>query len=337
MTPCCESCRPKTLRPSNHWTSSRTKAADFARDDVRAHAESLAGRQDGVISRRQLFALGVPRWQTRAQVRARRWRTHGRQTIAVHTGSLGEIACHWSATFEAGTRGVLDGASALVAAGLKGYRPHLIRVSVPRGARTFRSPGIDVRQTRRLKPSDIAASPIPCVRPEVAAVRAALWAPTTRQAALLIAMTVQQRIAAADDIGRALLDVRRDARRKFVECIVLDAMGGSESLGELDVVRECRRRGLPVPDRQVVRQAANGTYFLDARWAEFAVVLEIDGIQHNEAAQVVGDALRQNDVTMSGDLVLRLPLLGLRLQPDAFFAQIGEALRRRGWNRPRAA
>ena len=150
-------------------------------------------------------------------------------------------------------------------------------------------------------------------------------------------MTVQQRIAEAEDIGCALLDVRRDLRRKFVERVVLDTMGGSESLGELDVVRECRRRGLPVPDRQVVRQAPNGTYFLDARWAEFGVVLEIDGIQHTEVAQIVSDALRQNAVAMSGDLVLRLPLLGLRLRPDAFFAQIAEALRQRGWNPPRAA
>lgn len=326
-----------TSRHSNHWTSSRTKSAEFARDDARARAEELAWQQDGVIARRQLFALGVPRWQTRAQVRARRWRARGRQTIAVHTGPLGEIAQHWSATFEAGTRGVLDGASALVVAGLKRYRPRVIRVSVPRGAKVFRSPGIDVRQTRRLKPSDVAESGIPRVRPDVAAVRAALWAPTTRQAALLIAMTVQQRIAPAEEIGRALLDVRRDARRKFVERIVLDAMGGSESLGALDLVRECRLRSLPIPDRQVVRRAPNGTYFLDARWAEFGVVLEIDGIQHQEAGHVVGDALRQNDIAMSGDLVLRLPLLGLRLEPDAFFAQIAEALRQRGWTPRQAA
>jgi hypothetical protein len=49
------------------------------------------------------------------------------------------------------------------------------------------------------------------------------------------------------------------------------------------------------------------------------------------AAQVVGDALRQNDVVLDGDLVLRLPLLGLRVSPDAFFAQLTQALRTRGW------
>ena len=284
------------------------------------------------MSRRQLLQHGVPRWRTRSQVRARRWRTHGRQTVAVHTGALSQRALLWSGTFEAGTRGVLDGTAALLADGLEGYAVGRIRVSVPRGAKVHRSRLIDIRQTRRLVPSDVDDRPgPPRVRPEVAAVRAALWAATDRQAALIISMVVQQRIAAPDAIGRELLVVKRDRRRRFAERVVLDVMGGSESLGELDLMRECRRRDIPLPDRQVVRRGARGTYFLDARWARFRVVLEIDGIHHVHATQVVGDALRQNDVMLEGDLVLRLPLLGLRVSPDAFFAQLVQALRSRGW------
>jgi very-short-patch-repair endonuclease len=64
------------------------------------------------------------------------------------------------------------------------------------------------------------------------------------------------------------------------------------------------------------------------------VVVEVDGIHHLGARQVVSDALRQNDVTLAGDLVLRLPLLGLRAEPDAFFAQISNALEGRGWQPP---
>jgi very-short-patch-repair endonuclease len=307
-------------------------ATASARDDVLRDVERLAARQGGVMSRRQLLACGVPRWRTRSQVRAKRWRVHGRQTVAVHTGDLGQPALLWAGTFEAGTRGVLDGTAALLAAGLQGYAVDRIRVSVPRGAKVHRSLLFDIRQTRRLVPSDVDERPgPPRVRPEVAAVRAALWAATDRQAALIVSMVVQQRIAAADAIGRELLAVQRDRRRRFVERVVLDVMGGSESLGELDLMRECRRRGIPLPDRQVVRRGARGTFFLDARWARFGVVLEIDGIHHVHATQVVGDALRQNDVVLDGDLVLRLPLLGLRVSPDAFFAQLTQALRTRGW------
>lgn len=176
---------------------------------------------------------------------------------------------------------MLDGASALVAHGLKGFDVARVRVSVPRGAKVHRSRGVDVRQTRRLRPEDVFEGVGPRrVRPEVAAVRAALWAGSDREAGTIIAMVVQQGIASASSIGRELLSVRRDRRRKLVERFVLDAMGGSESMGELDLVRECRSRTIPVPDRQVVRTTPAGSYCLDARWARFKVVLEVDGIHH---------------------------------------------------------
>jgi very-short-patch-repair endonuclease len=60
-------------------------------------------------------------------------------------------------------------------------------------------------------------------------------------------------------------------------------------------------------------------------------VVEVDGIHHSWAQNVVGDALRQNSLAIAGDTVLRLPLLGLRLEPDAFFSQIEEGLVAGGW------
>lgn len=298
-------------------------------------AVQLARRQGGIISRRQLISLGVPRWRTRSEVAAGRWKAHWRQTVAIHTGSLDQRALTWAATFEGGSRSVLDGTSALIAHGMTGFTVDRIRVSVPRGAKVHRSRAIDVRQTRRLTPEDMFEGPGPRrVRPEIAAVRGALWARSDREAATIIAMTVQQGIASAEDIGRELLRVRRDKRRKLVERFVLDAMGGSESMGELDLVRECRRRGLPLPDRQVVRRTPAGTYFLDARWARYGVVLEVDGIHHLAVPAVVGDAVRHNEIALGGEVVLRLPVLGLRLEPDAFFDQLRRALVAGGWSDP---
>ena len=318
--------------------SSPTEPMESVRDDIPIkRAELLARRQGGVISRRQLLDLGVPRWRTRAQVAARRWRRHHRQTIAIHTALLPPKAKEWSAVFEAGSRGALDGSSSLIAAGLTGFSEDRQRVSVPRGAKVFRSSRINIRQTRRWRREDIDVSGVPRVRTEVAAVHAAFWAVSDRQAALILSMVVQQRLASAEDVAVALLDVRRDRRRKYIERVLLDLMGGAESLGELDVARKCRRRGLPEPDRQVVRQGRNGSYFLDVYWRAFGVVLEVDGIHHIHAQNVVGDALRQNHLSLDGDTVLRLPLLGLRVAEDDFFDQIETALRRGGWERRKTA
>ncbi|MDQ3157036.1 MAG: DUF559 domain-containing protein [Actinomycetota bacterium] len=201
----------------------------------------------------------------------------------------------------------------------------------------LRSPGVDVRQTRRFHKEDVVSEGIPRVRTEIAAIRAALWARTNRQAALLLTMTVQQRLVPATDLARALLNVRRDKRRRYVESVLLDLIGGAESLGEIDFARRCRRRGLPEPDRQSVRKGRSGAYFLDVYWHAYGVVLEVDGIHHLHATNVVQDALRQNHVSIEGDTVLRLPLLGLRVAEDAFFDQIETALRKGGWKRSKAA
>jgi very-short-patch-repair endonuclease len=174
---------------------------------------------------------------------------------------------------------------------------------------------------------------IPRTRPAVAAVRGALWAVSDRQAGLLLTMTVQQRLATAEDIGIELLRVRRDKRRRLLHAVVLDLLGGARSMGELDVARLLRRRGLPAPDRQVLRRDGRRRYYLDLYWDRWQLVVEIDGIQHTWAESVVSEALRQNALSLSGDTVLRLPLLGLRLAPEEFLDQIEAALTARGWSR----
>lgn len=297
----------------------------------RADAAALADSQAGVVSRTQLYAMGLSRGEVRANIRAGRWRRVGSHCICVHTGPLMRDAQLWSAVLEGGPRAFLDGDSALVAAGLQHYVPTRIRVSVPRGARIrHRGRSIDIRQTRRWHPDDLDDGPLPRSRTPVAAVRAALWARTARQATLLLTMVVQQHLATTEELAVELLRIRRDKRRVLVQEVLLEIVGGVRSLGELDVLRGCRERGLPEPDLQVLRRTRWGTYYLDLRWDRWCVVVEVDGIQHTWVEHSVEEALRHNSVATTGDTVLRLPVLGLRLCPDEFFDQIAEALRRAG-------
>lgn len=286
----------------------------------------VAERQGGVVSPRQLYALGLTRAEVRVHVRMGRWRHLSDQAVALHNGPLSERAHLWAAVLQGGPRAQLDGAASLVASGLERFTLDRIRVSVPRGARVRRSRRYDIRQTRRWSAADQAPRGIPRTRVPVAAVRAALWAASDRQAALVLTMVVQQRLASPEQLGEEALRIKRDKRRILVQVTVGDLLDGARALGELDIVRELRRRGLPVPERQVLRQDRRGRYYLDLCWPDLGVVVEIDGIHHAWAENVVGDALRQNSLTLTGDTVLRLPLLGLRLQPDDFFDQIAEAI-----------
>lgn len=282
------------------------------------------------MSRRQVYGTGMTRAEVRANIRAGRWQAVGRHCVALTNGLLSEGAWLWAAQLSGGPRAQLDGASSLLAAGLKGFDVTRHRVSVPRGARTFRDGAVDVRQTRRWSEADSVALGIPRTRNEVAALRGALWARTDREAALLLTMTVQQGLTTGERLAAEVLRVTRAPRIRFIRDVVSDLLGGAQSLAELDFARECRRRGYPEPDRQVVRKGADGRYYLDVCWDQWGLVVEIDGIQHTWASSVVPDALRHNEVTLQHDVVLRLPVLGLRVAPDRFFEQIEQALVERG-------
>lgn len=294
--------------------------------------EQLAEQQGGVVSRRQVYDLGVTRSGVRARLKGRRWQRIGSQCLAVHCGPLAPTALHWAAVLESGPRAHLDGASALIAAGLTNYTVDGIRVSVPKGSRIRRRrrPGLDIRETRRFDPEDIVQSGVPRARPAIAAVRGALWAKSDRQASLLVTMAVQQKLTTIEHVAAELLRIKRDRRRGLLHSLALDLAGGVRSLNELDFVQGCRDRGLPEPDKQVLRRGPGTTYYLDFRWSQWRVVVEVDGIQHGWAQNAVRDALRHNSIALDGDLVLRLPVMGLRACPDEFFAQISDALKRAG-------
>jgi len=298
---------------------------------------AIAEQQAGVVSRRQIYAQGVTRGEVRGHVRAGRWQRIGDQSVCVHTGPVPEAGLAWAAVFQGGPRAMLDGAASLAASGLVRFTVDKIRVTVPRGARIRRTTLFDIRQSRRWRAADLApGSGIPRTRPAVAAVRAGLWAKSDKQAALVMTMAVQQGLVTAEQLGIELLAVRRDRRRLLLHGVINDLLDGVRSMGELDVARECTRRGLPAPERQVLRRDGGNRYYLDLYWPRYKVVVEVEGIHHAWAENVVPDSLRQNALAIDGDTVLRLPLLGLRLQPDEFFAQIEQALLRAGWL-PRAA
>ncbi|HWI42704.1 MAG TPA: DUF559 domain-containing protein [Nocardioides sp.] len=279
-----------------------------------------------MLSRKQLYGCGVTRSEIRCHLRAGRWQRLSDQAIALHGGPLRLQAHLWAAVHQGGPRAQLDGASSLVASGLERFVIDRVRVSVPRGARVRRTRGYDIRQTRRWSADDAAPRGIPRTRVAVAAVRAALWAASDKQAALVLTMVVQQRLASAEQLGEEALRIRRDRRRLLVQTTIGDLLDGAKALGEIDVARELRRRGLPPPQRQALRRDRRGRYYLDLYWPDLRLVVEVDGIHHAWAENVVGDALRQNALALSGDTVLRLPLLGLRLEPKAFYDQIGEAI-----------
>lgn len=222
-----------------------------------------------------------------------------------------------------GFRSVLDGAAALLASGLTAFQPTRIDVSIPRNNRRHDVPGV-TRHHRSTMPPLLDVG-VPRVRPEWAAIHAAQWAASDRQAALLLCLPLQQRLVRPERVLEAWHLTPRGPRHAFLDVVLGDICDGAQSLGELDFAALCRDRGLPEPSRQVVRTLPGGRVYLDVAWEELGLVVEIDGGHHALALSPVDDALRQNDVVLTGDRVLRIPVLGLRLRPDAFLDQVERA------------
>lgn len=294
--------------------SARSRSA--RRDEVR----QLAARQHGVVSRQQVYVLGVTRWAVTAEVRAGRWKSLGRQTLLVLAveSPTPRLADFYRAVFEVGADAAIDGVSALQAAGLAGYDETAVPVSVSKGSRFSRPAGVHVHETRRRRREDLVGIGLPRVRAHVAAVRGSLWARTNRQGALVLVMAVQQRIARVPDIADAFQAVKRHRRRGFLLAVLRDIADGAQAMGELDFARLCRRRGLPKPDRQVVRRGRDGRVYLDVFWDRWR-------------SSQIHDTIRQNDLTVEGESVLRVPVVGLRDCPDTYLEQLEALLRRSGW------
>lgn len=241
------------------------------------------------------------------------------------------------AAYEVGRRAALDGVSALQQHGLAALAEEEVHVIVPKGSTPQRPAGVAVHESRRFCEEDVVlVHGVRTVEPATAAVHAALWARADRQAAFLLVLVVQQRLATASDLAAAAERVSRHARRAVLRRVVADLHLGVRSMGELDVARAMRTRGLPEPDRQVLRRRPSGTEYLDVRFDRYRLVLEIDGQQHDELEQRTSDVLRDFSSAAEGDTVLRLPLVVWRRAPEQVLDRLEQVLLAKGWRRAAA-
>lgn len=289
-----------------------------------ALAEQLAETQGGVVHRSQLRSHRIGRDDVRAEVAAGRWRAEGRHTVRVLAIAAEPVAAYWTAVWESGSGAVLDGAAALIASGMTGFDVNRIDVAMLTGRKGYPRPGVRIHRRRALIEDRAAGGP-PRVSVPMATVHAAQWALSDRQAALLLCMPIQQRLLMPDSLARAWADIGPSPRRQLIEAVISDVSAGAHSLGELDFGRYCRRAGIPAPARQIVREGKQGRAYLDAGWDDIGLVVEIDGGHHQLALNPIDDALRQNEETMRGGQVLRIPVIGLRLAADRFMGQVARA------------
>ncbi|WP_256842322.1 hypothetical protein [Ornithinimicrobium cryptoxanthini] len=294
--------------------------------------EELADHQDNLVSPAQLAQLGLTYDEVRAELDAGRWHRVGRKTISTGGPSLvGQDAAFRRAVWDVGGAACLDGVSSLLAWGLQKWDEETVHVSVEAGARYHHTGGVRVHVLRRR--GAVVSAGIPRTPPDVASLRAAMWARSDRAAATLLAMAVQQRLVEPGRLLRAWRDVGRCHRRAVLDKVVPLVADGAQALSEIDFAELGRSRGWPEPDRQVVVRTVRGRTYLDVRFTAYGVIVEVNGVQHYESLATMDDALRRNNHAAGAGTALEIPAVALTLAPQSFLDQVEAALHRGGWHR----
>lgn len=305
--------------------------------DARRRAVLAAESTDGVLVRARAKELGLDAQMIRRERAAGRLVVDGR-AVRVVGHELDERGQWRRLLANCSPESALDGLTALEFFGLRNFTDEQIHISGARGAKFRRRRDTRVHVLRSWDPADVVQiDGLRLVRPEVAAVRAARWAASDRAAATILAMCVQQRVVEADELRAPAMALPRHRRNAFIRAVIDEVAGGCEALGEIDFARECRRRGLPEPSRQQVLRRPGGRWYLDVRWPEFGLVAEIDGVQHQLPERATADALKQNESTLRNESVLKFTTLAVRTGDEAFYDQLGRALRMGGWDGPAAS
>lgn len=265
----------------------------------------IASRQHGVLSRRQLVALGCDAEFVNRSLRSGRLHRIHKGVFAVGHAAV-TIRGRWmAAVLACGEDSVLSHISAALLWGLVDRPSRLIHVVVPgRGSRSRH--GLVIHRTRRLPAEHrTERDGIPVTTPHRTLLDLAGMLPPER---------LRFAVEAADRAG--LLDVRDLAAeceawhgRKGVGAlrrIVLEQRGAvqrTKSPPEARFLRLCLRRGLPEPD---VNTRLHG-YEVDFHWPEARLVVEIDTFTyHRSWAQRQRDLRRDASLKSRGVEVLRL-------------------------------
>jgi very-short-patch-repair endonuclease len=294
----------------------------------------LTFRQAGVITTDQAEQFHTP-GIVRGRVRQGRWRRLCRGILLTENGRLHRDQQLWVAVLVSGRDAHLAGWTAATEGGVQGVRADPIKVLVPADrCRSIRLPRLPedmpAVQTHRTtvfpqRHRQIGSPPRTTVARAV--IDGAAWAPNDNEARELIVRSCQQGRTTVASLREVLRRFPMLRRRRLILQTIDGAEGGAAALSEIDLVRLCRRHGLPLPDLQRIRtDATDRRRYVDAHWASSHLLVEIDGGHHMDAQYWAADMLRQNQIWIAGDRILRFPAWLVRSDPAAVAAQLREAL-----------
>lgn len=141
-----------------------------------------------------------------------------------------------------------------------------------------------------------------------------------------------RRLTRPDRIAEAVAMRKKVRWRDELLLAVADVSTGAQSSLELRYLRDVERaHGLPRGSRQYAVVRAGGRFYDDVRYADFGVVVELDGRSAHPDEARWRDMRRDNASVVDGRHVLRYGWADVAGRPCEVTVQVAQVLRAAGW------
>ena len=288
--------------------------------------DSIARRQQGVVTSAQAQTAGLTRSAIRARLRQDDWQELQRGVYLTHTGPVSDRAKAMAVLLKAGDPAALSHDSALWIWRV-GERPETWTVAVPNSRRVL-LPGarlVRVRRFEKRKVDGFAVTPLHRALVDLADEPGI----SVDEVIALTAAACQVRTTTGERVLAELADRRSHRLRRPLQLALGDVAEGIESLAEhLFLVRVVRDHELPAFVSQVDAEYGRA----DFRNDDYAVIVEIDGLAHHSGKKFRGDRLRDRRAGAVGMLTVRGTWWDVDDGPCEFAQDLGATLGTRGWS-----
>ncbi len=302
--------------------------------------QELLELQHGVIARWQAAEAGLNLQAIDSQLRRGHWRSLYRGVYATFTGEPGRMPILWAAVLRAGPGAVLSHHSAAELDGLTDRPVRAVHVMISSARRLTTlpliradpAPPIVIHHSARLAQARHPTRLPPRTRTAETTIDLCQAAATLDEALSWLIRACSRRLVTAEPLLTAM-QVRPKLRwRTELTGALADIGDGAHSALELRYVRDVERaHGLPRADRQAVSRLGRRTRYLDNRYREFGVAVELDGKAAHPAEARWRDIRRDNASAGAGIVTLRYGWADVTERPCQVAAEVASVLRLGGW------
>lgn len=293
---------------------------------------ALARTQDGVISRKQALSCGVTPDIIDALLRADRWQVLHRGVYSVVTGQPSKSAALWAAVHRAGPGAALSHETAAEQFWLTDQRCPLVHLSVPVNRQVTSMKDAVIHRSTRLANAIHPSLLPPRTRLEETVIDLVDRATIFDAALSVVCSATQRRLTTVPKL-QATMSQRPKLRWRNELAAALDEVGsGVHSILEYRYLHRVERaHGLPEATRQVRLDANGRNRYLDILYRDYALCVELDGLQAHPDEQRWQDLRRINSITADGITVLRYGWIDVNQHACETTVQVGTVLGHLGW------